>query len=154
MPVLVDYGGGSLAISTIPLATAAWRIRDLTPLFDALDQRGDDLLIPGTDGELPQPRRESGTRHSFVMDFWGEHDSDGVAIANPRLGLITNIDYIKANVVAPPGTATGTRAAVWTLPGGGTRSATVTVESLTFLRKAPTWAVGRLGIKIHAPGFA
>lgn len=154
MPTAVDLGAGYLTINSVPLATPAWRITDLTPLFDAPKQRGDDLVIPGAAGVLARPRRNTATRIAFVIEVFGELDSDGVAHANPALGLITNIDYLYTNVVAPPGTATGTRAAEWTLPGGETRNADVHVLGLTFLRRSPTWARGRLDVNVPAGRFA
>jgi hypothetical protein len=43
----------------------------------------------------------------------GAQTYEGVTNANPAIGLDNSIDYLMTNVVNPPGTGDGTRAAVW-----------------------------------------
>lgn len=138
-----------LEISTVPLATPAWRILDLSPLWDGPQVRGDDLLIPGTAGVLTQPRRATVTRKVLPIAIFGEQDWEGNVYADPFTGVRTNLDYLYTNVFAPVGTGDGTRAATHHLKSGATRTANIIVLSPLDVRPAGKHSlIGRLDILI------
>lgn len=128
-----------LEIDGIPLATPAWEILDLSPLEDAAAQRGQDRLIPGAAGVIPFPRRKTVTVRSLQMVILGTFDQEGVATCATgdgsgeayreavRIRRAANKDYLVDNLVTPPGTADGTRAAVLNRVDGSTWSADVHV---------------------------
>lgn len=120
-----------LEIDGIPLATPAWEITDLSPLWDAANQRGSDRLIPGADGVLPQPRRKTITVKSLPMIIMGDRDQEGdYAGEFARAQLRENVDYLIANVVDPPETSDGLRFAILHLPDGDEVSGHVHVSGL------------------------
>lgn len=138
-----------LVINSVDLLIeGAWRIKDHTPLKEPADQRGSDRPLPGEEGVLPQRRR----RHVTVkrVDIWifGEKNYGGSAYPDELDGLQQNIDYLIANVVDPPGTGDGTRAATWHLPSGATKTASVHVLGLTLERFAPNVALGTLTLSL------
>lgn len=144
-----------LEINSVPLATPAWRLTDLTSLYDEADVRGDDILIPHSAGVLAQPRRRTVTKKALPIVVFGDYDLDGVAHTDPREGLAINTAYLMTNVVAPPGTGDGTRDAVWHLWDGSTKAADVHVlGGLGLKRKNPITVEGVLVISIPAGRFA
>lgn len=145
-----------LEIATVPLATPAWRILDLSSLWDGPEVRGDDLLIPGAAGVLTQPRRATVTRKVLPIAIFGEQDREGNVYPNPFTGVRTNLDYLYTNVFAPVSTGNGTRAAIHHLADGvTTRSANVIVLSPLDVRPAGKHSlIGRLDILIPTGRFA
>lgn len=116
-----------LEISTVPLSTPAWWIKDLYQLYDGPEVRGEDLEIPGAAGVLTQPRRATATRKVLTLVVDGWKDREGNIYADPITGLRTNMDYLKTNVTAPVSTGNGTRPAVLHLKDGSTRSEDIIV---------------------------
>ena len=127
-----------LEIDGVPLATPAWEIVDLSPLWQPADVRGSDRLIPGAAGVKPYRRRRTVSKRSLPMIVYGFEDLDGVAYADVREGLETNLDYLRANVVDPTNVGDGTRTAVLHLPSGSTRTGSVHVEGFELGTAGPT----------------
>jgi hypothetical protein len=125
---------GEGAIGYIPLATPAWEILDLSPLWDGPDVIGEDRHVPGY-GALSFRREVTASRRALPMMIYGEYAQDGVAYLDPREGLQTNLDYLLTNLVVPPAAGDGTRAAILHGPGGATKTANLQV--LSPLRTAP-----------------
>lgn len=119
-----------LEIASTPLATPAWRITDLSPLFGSANLRGADRILPLA-GVRALPRRATVTTYSLPMVIWGHRDREGGYYADERDGLLANVDALHAAVIAPPGTATGTRSAIWHQAGGTTVTEDVHVLGLT-----------------------
>lgn len=119
-----------LEIASTPLATPAWRITDLTPLWKAATLRGSDRLLPLA-GIRQLRRREGLTTYSFPMTVWGRRDRTGTPYANLRDGLDANIEALHAAVIVPLTTTSGTRVAIWHKADGGTVSKNVTVLDFT-----------------------
>lgn len=111
-----------LSIDGIPLATPAWEILDLAPLWDAANVRGRDRLIPGAAGVIPYRRRNTVSVRSLPLVIFGSYDQDGNLATDGRIQLRENTDYLIANIVNPPDTAEGTRFAELVLPDGSTVS--------------------------------
>lgn len=135
-------------IGGIPFPCPAWEVRSLLPLWHSAKQRGDDLLIPGAPGVRAYPRRSTITKRSLELIIYGFFDVDGNVNADVREGLEENVDYLKANVVAPVASATGTRVCVLTLPSGATKTGDVHVEDLDLGEFGPTSVRGTLFLSL------
>jgi hypothetical protein len=133
--------------------TPAWTCLDYTPLKEAANQRGGDLLIPGAAGVVPYQRRITVTEKSLPFHIYGTHDSDGEPYADGFDGLQANIDEINDSIVEPTGIGDGTREALWHLPDGSTRGAFVHVLELKLSRVAPIHARAILKISIPVGRF-
>jgi hypothetical protein len=113
-----------LEINSVPLATPAWRILDLSRLH-GLAVRGSDRIMPGANGMRAQRRRRTIYSQSLPLLVVGRYDREGNVLSNVYDGLDDNIDYLMTNVIEPPSTATVT--AVWHRAGGN-KSAAIHVE--------------------------
>jgi hypothetical protein len=113
-----------LEINSVPLATPAWRILDLSRLH-GLAVRGSDRIMPGANGMRAQRRRRTIYSQSLPLLVVGRYDREGNVLSNVYDGLDDNIDYLMTNVIEPPSTATV--AAVWHRAGGN-KSAAIHVE--------------------------
>lgn len=118
-----------LEINGVPLATFGWEATDISTVYGAPSIRGSDRLIPHKPGEDPLSRVQGVLRGPIALDVYGESDEDGTPYGDPRMGLIANMDYINANVIAPNPAGDGTVPVVWHLPDGSTRTANGIVES-------------------------
>src|SRR5690606_32265604 len=100
----------------------------LVHLWSLFDVRGEDRILPSATGVIPYQRRMTVTRADIrfiiVGDIIGQ---TGVPASDAAVGLATNTEYIRANVLAPVASSTGTRAATLTIPGQATRSANIHV---------------------------
>jgi hypothetical protein len=153
MPVVIT-ADEYLEISSVPFATPAWRITDLTSLFDGPDVKGGDRDLPHGVA-VAYPRRATITVVDLPLVVFGASDQDGVAYADAREGLEANIAYLRANVVDPLTTGDGTRPAVLHQFSGATLSADVTVISpLRLSRFTPVAARGVLRLSIPTGAFA
>lgn len=117
MPKLTDNGKMTLTIDGISMSTPAWKILNLHVLKQPAPQRGSDRLIPGSSGVIPYRRRNTVAVHSLQMLISGTHDRTGTNNDDRVQQLLTNVDYLNYQVVYPPGTGDGTRAAVLTTSG-------------------------------------
>lgn len=120
----------TLTIGSVNLRVAGCcRIIDLAPLFSSSDQRGENSVVPESDGTVANPPREDETDINLRMRLFGERNFSGVAHSDKFTGLAKNAAYLHANLLFP------------TNSGGGTRTATLTWEALTI----PTKPVQVLG---------
>lgn len=109
----------SLTISGISLRVdGAWGIKDTSPLLD-MAVRGEDILIPGIDGVVPQVRRLDILVVSLGLMIFGQKNVNGTPYSDQRLGVYTNLHYLNENVVKPTATGDGTRPVVFTVTGLG-----------------------------------
>lgn len=165
---LTNYGiEGSLSIDGVNMNRPAWAVLGdekgtggLVPLWADFDVRGEDRLLPSVAGVIAYPRRLTVTRYDLRLLVVGDVDSAGSPTADSVIGLQNNIEYIRANVLAPVVSSTGTRAGVLTLPSAATRSATIHVlgvvtQSYGFASgcSGAIW-IGTLQISIPAGRFA
>lgn len=128
MPALLQYDClGVLSISGVSLNRPAWSIMNLERLWQQVEVRGEDRLIPGVNGVIAYRRRV--TTRTVDLDFaiTGDVDQAGNPVADGLVGLETNLDYLYANAFEPLTTADGTRPATLTKPSGATRTANVHV---------------------------
>ena len=142
---------GSLAIDGVDLHTMAWCVPDLSALWGTPDVRGSDRLLPGSAGVIAYPRRRTVTRYSLPLLVNGHWDEDGIEHGDPEAQLARNWAYLQDNLLDQPGTADGTRTAVWTLPDANVVVADVHVLGTA----APTIVAGtvlRTTLELSVPG--
>lgn len=135
MAGMVGYGcTGELFIGDgdmveIAMNTPAWDITNLVPLWVEFDVRGQDRKLPGTNGVIPYRRRFDVTEHELEIVIIGGADENGVANADPWIGLEDNINTLRQNVIDPPNPpgTTGQKAARLVMPSGEERFANIHV---------------------------
>lgn len=134
-----------LEINSVPMATPAWRILDLSPLYGRR-MRGDLVQVPYTAGAIGYQHRIDYRSVTLPMDVYGRYQSDGSTHGNAYQGLDDNIDYLLANVVEPGAAAV---TAVWHRATADTKTASVFVESFEPTR----WGSGfvRFGLELSIP---
>lgn len=137
-----DLCAGQLTISGEELLRDAWCVINLPVLWPGAAQRGVDRVLPGVTGVLAFQRRATVTAYTLEMAVTGEVDSAGAINADPWEGFQDNVDYLRDNIVDPPGSGDGTRPAVLTLPDGSTRTGDLHV--VRFAYAAPTVGVSQL----------
>jgi hypothetical protein len=140
-----------LEIATVPLATPAWRILDLSRLY-GLEKRGSDLVMPSAEGARPYERKVTLRTVGLPLLVEGQQDREGAPHANLYEGLDDNIDALMTAIVEPPGTTEGTLAAVWHRANGDW-SADVHVESMTPQAWGRGWLRFTLELSIPAGRF-
>lgn len=142
-----------LEINSVPLATPAWRVLSLVPLWGAADLKGGDVDMPGVDGSRPYRRRPKATTYALPMVIWGHRNREGTPYGSVRTGLDTNIEALHTAIVNPPGTLAGTRTAIWHYPGGGTRTVDLHVLGLAVREFAPSAIRATLQLSIPEGRF-
>jgi hypothetical protein len=141
MPLLNMQAEGVLTIDGIDMnpSNGAWGIvgdergeGGLINLWTDYDVRGEDRILPSATGVIAYPRRMTATRHDLRLLVVGDVIGQTSAPAtDSRVGLQTNLEYLRANTFAPVVSATGTRAASLTMFTGGPRTAAIHVLRVT-----------------------
>lgn len=128
MPSPVITSSEYLEISSIPLRTPAWKVRNLYVLMTGADVRGSaGRILPGVSGEKSFRQRVTASTRTLELVIMGSHDQYGTPYADAHVGLEANLAYLRANLLADVTASPWTRAAVLHLAGGGTLSAAVKV---------------------------
>lgn len=150
MPLTFNSAAGGLTIAGIDLCTTWVRVLNLVDLWLPADQRGSDVVIPGSSGVKARPRRDTVTRRSLRLQIDGGVTYTGATTGDAFERLAINIDYIRSAIVAPPGGSSGTRSAVLTMPDGTTRTEDVHVTGFELGKYAEDarWALGVLQLSI------
>lgn len=157
---------GVLVIGGVTMNCVAWMVGadeegegGLLELITLVEQRGENRILPGANGVIPYPKRNTETEHERRLLVVGEVDRLGNVNADHTAGLVTNLRYLMTNVVAPPGGTDGTRAATWTPPGAGSAAVTADIQ-VTGLRQEQyalgqnaLW-LGKLLFKVPEAAFA
>lgn len=135
---------GTLTIGGVSMANAfgAWGVvgdengrGGLLHLWAGFSVRGEDRLLPSATGVIAYPRRMTATRHDLNLLIVGDVDGQTGATATDAVEtLADNIEYLRANVIAPVASSSGTRAATLTVPGQSLRSADIHVLGLVIQR--------------------
>lgn len=102
-----------LEVNSVPLDTYAWRVLSYGDLFNGPQLRGRDLVMHGATGQRPYPRIVDASVVSLSLHVFGHRDQDGVAIADPLIGLMQHRDYLRANLGLGLTTGDGTVPAVF-----------------------------------------
>jgi hypothetical protein len=145
-----NSAAGGLTIGGISLTTTWCKVLNLLELWLPADQRGGDRVVPGASGVLAQQRRDTVTRRSLQLLIAGDVTYAGATTGDAFERLQINLDYLRANIVAPTGTTDGTRSAVLTMPDGTTRTEPVHVTGFdlgTYAEDA-RWVRGVLTVSI------
>ena len=150
MPVSYSTAAGALTIGGVAMFCPAWKVINLQDLWAAAEQRGRDVVIPGTSGVRPRRRRDTVTERTLRMLIVGDVDRTGSPQSNKLTGLYTNVEYLRANVVAPTGSGNGTRSAVLTIPSGSTLTEDVHVTGMTLgdVREDGGWVFATIDLSI------
>lgn len=112
---------GTLTINSVSMhVNGAWTITDLHELWLPNAERAGNVIIPGATGQRAYPWRTDASEYLLIMGIAGERNVSGVPYADQIVGLMTNVEYLRANVLVPPTAPTATYSATLTLPGGGT----------------------------------
>lgn len=132
-----------LTINGIALAGPAWDVPLLMPLWMEDEIRGDNLVLPGAAGRRSFPRRIDEMTHTLNLWVNGYANQAGTpytaAQAVSGFGLVTNLNFLRANVFDPVSTGRGVQVATLTMPGGiATRTANVQVTPLRMIGNANT----------------
>lgn len=102
-----------LEINSIPLATPAWEIPDLSALLDSGALRGSDNIIPGFAGVVPNRRRRTVWVCTFPLDVMGDIDSDGTPLTDGNEGVNLHMEYLNEHLGFASATGDGTVPAVF-----------------------------------------
>lgn len=150
MALTYNTAAGDLTIGGVAMMCPAWRVDNLIDLWMPAEQRGQDRLIPGSAGVIAYQRRDTVTRRSLRMTIVGDVTRTGTPNADKFEGLQVNIDYLRANVVAPTGATDGTRSAVLTMPDATTRTESIHVIGMELGEFNPnaTWCRAVLTVSI------
>lgn len=97
------------ALPAIPLNTPAWDVESYAEWLIFLELVGEDRIIPGNPGRLALPDEIDEAIVGLPFVIYGEQDLEGTPYADARVGLRTNLRYLRTNLFRPPGTADGTR---------------------------------------------
>lgn len=168
MPLVNNAPEGTLTIGGISMnpANGAWGAfgdengqGGLVHLWSMFDVRGEDRLLPSATGVIAYPRRMAPTRFDIRFIIVGDViGQTGAAAPDAIVGLATNVEYIRANVLAPVVSSTGTRAATLTIPGAATRAANIHVIGMVTqsykLGECGAISVNTLQISIPGGRFA
>lgn len=89
-----------LEVNSVPLATPAWEIPDLSAILDDPALIGSDRQLPRVDGGRPYRRWITTTVFTFPLDVVGDRDWDDnpVAEADQFEQISVHLDYLKANL--------------------------------------------------------
>lgn len=140
---------GSLTIGDVDMTGPAWQVMNLHELWLPAAQRGNDVILAGTDGCLPRDRRRDSTTRTLRIKVSGTVDPDGQPNSNAFEGLQENVDALAA--VASP----GLQEAVLGMPDGTERTADVHVSNLQFgeVNQAGKWVLATIDVTIPAGEF-
>lgn len=117
----VELGG-------VPLATPAWEVTDLAPLWDTGEVRGDDRVVPYRRGVLPYRRSWGARIVELPLVIFGDASPEGVA-APPGRGQLWANRNLLVQAIRPLriGTPDGTRTLTYHAPDGATYTSPASV---------------------------
>jgi len=143
---------GTLTIDGISMNRPAWAVLNNWVFWQPAGLRGEDNIIPGTPGVLPNRRRKTVTTHTLELLIIGTCDEDGDAVPRSEwtTQLARNSEWLDEFVFTPPVTLEGTRTAVLTLPDGSTRTGEIHVLDPVYGVTTPVAITVALDISIPA----
>lgn len=143
---------GTLTLDGESMNREAFAVLNNYVWWQPANVRGEDNLIPGNPGVLPNRRRKTASRVSLELLLIGTCDIDGVPVpyADWMTQLAINNEWLDENIFDPPQTLTGTRTAVLTLPGGATRTGEVHIENVQIGQTIPPALTMTVDVSIPA----
>lgn len=110
MTVIRDW---YLEINSVPLATYAWEVTNLSALLDSAALRGTDRLLPGAAGVRPNRRRRGVQVVTLPLEVHGDFDEAGDPITEPLEGVVSHLEYLTDSLGFASPTGDGTVPAVF-----------------------------------------
>jgi hypothetical protein len=141
--------------STLQFPNNGVKVRNEWVLWQAGQQRGGDVTLPGVNGLLPRRRYLTATTHTLELIISGTAVYTGSPSGTPAVNLQTNILWLRDTVCEPTGTTDGTKAISVTMPTG-TLTGTVHVLGFRLGRVAEhaLWAFATMDLSIPAGELA
>jgi hypothetical protein len=141
--------------STLQFPNPGVKVRNEWVLWQAGQQRGGDVTLPGVNGLLPRRRYLTATTHTLELIISGTAVYTGSPSGTPAVNLQTNILWLRDTVCEPTGTTDGTKAISVTMPTG-TLTGTVHVLGFRLGRVAEhaRWAFATMDLSIPAGELA
>ena len=142
--------------STLQFPNNGVKVRNEWVLWQAGQQRGGDVTLPGVNGLLPRRRYLTATTHTLELIISGTAVYTGSPSGTPAVNLQTNILWLRDTVCEPTGTTDGTKAISVAMPSGGTLTGTVHVLGFRLGRVAEhaLWAFATMDLSIPAGELA
>lgn len=167
MPLAFNDNDGVLTIDGISMnpTNGAWMIQGdktgnggLLQLWIEFAIRGEDRVLPGAPGVIPYQRRMTVSPHQLALTVVGDTIGEtGAAEFDQRVGLQTNLLYLRENVFLPVNTQAGTRAAILDTPDGTQLCADIHVLHVStqqyHLHECGSIWIGTMHISIPAGSF-
>jgi hypothetical protein len=141
--------------STLQFPNPGVKVRNEWVLWQAGQQRGNDVTLPGVNGLLPRRRYLTATTHTLELIISGTAVYTGSPSGTPAVNLQTNILWLRDTVCEPTGTTDGTKTISVTMPTG-TLTGTVHVLGFRLGRVAEhaRWAFATMDLSIPAGELA
>lgn len=145
---------GPPAFPAIPMNSPAWDVLDYAALYDGPPLVGEDRAIPGaTVPRIAIGREIDESVVALRLVIYGDRSYDDVPYADPRVGVRANVEFLRSNLLLPPGTADGSRPVTFHRLDGTTDVGSVVVAGpLDAVPAGPTSVRGVLRLAIPA-GF-
>lgn len=140
-----------ISIDGVPLTTAAWETEDASAILNGPGTRGSDLRVPTRAGSIARRRTLEPREISIPIVVNGWYDSDGGTHADPRIGLVENLDELKQHLSPQYTTLAGTRTLLWLNDNGVYREAEVHVSPAINVQAVGPYAA-RVVVNATIPG--
>lgn len=137
-------------IGGVDFGNPAYFCTDMSDLRMPARQRGANRAIPHG-SVIAKRKRNTATERTMPFVIDGSVDTSGAATGNYFSGVDTHLAYIRANVVAPVGSAPWTRAATLVL-ASGTLTANVQVTELERGQRSGPLLYCTLHLIVMGPG--
>jgi len=133
-------------IDGVPMATPAWLATDLSELNDGPENRGSNLVIPRRPGAVFRAKIRDSRIVNIPIVIFGDRDAENNVHADPRQGLIENINALKAALYMPSFAAA--RVLTYYRAAGNVEATVQTTQKLDITPIGPTTARAILTIEI------
>lgn len=107
-----------LTLNDIDCTTSAWWCINAGILRDSAPRRGENVALYGVDGALPRRRLRDQRTVDLQFVFDGASNRSGTPYADPKAGLLANIEDFLSSVVDAAGNGDGTIDAELDTPNG------------------------------------
>lgn len=137
-----------IEIDGVPIATPAWIATDLSELNDGPQNRGENLIIPRRPGAIFRSKISDAKIANIPVVIFGDKDAEGNAHADPRKGLIDNINSLKKALTTPNTPNNNARYMVYHRASGDVEAYVQTSPKLDITPIGPTSARAVISIEI------
>jgi len=137
-----------IEIGGVPIATPAWIATDLSELNDGPDNRGENLVVPRRPGAIFRSKVRDAKIANIPIVIFGDRDPDNNTYADPRQGLIDNINLLKKALTTPNTPLSGSRLLTYYRASGNVEASVQTSPKLDITPIGPTSARAIITIQI------